>query len=150
MKVTSVFIKYLNYPCKITWIEFLITLCLVENSIQICKRKHSVNLDSFEKPYKQLELMSHRDIQTLENNVWKHSRFALVFSCIVFSCLDIPVKHSLPLFIYYIMVGYFKNYPKFSTVALYYAMQSSPSRRREAPCEGINLHPRGKERIIEV
>ena len=27
---------------------------------------------------------------------------ALVFSYIVFSCLDIPVKHSLSLFIYYI------------------------------------------------
>jgi hypothetical protein len=104
MKVTSVFIKYLNYACKITWIEFLITLCLVKNSIQISKRKHSVTvrLDSFEKPYKQLELVSHRDIQTLENNVWKHSRFTLVFSYIVFSCLDILVKHSLSLFIYYI------------------------------------------------
>jgi hypothetical protein len=44
MKVPSVFIKYLNYACKITWIEFLITLCLVKNSIQISKR-----LDSFEK-----------------------------------------------------------------------------------------------------
>jgi hypothetical protein len=42
MRVTSVFIKYLNYACKITWIEFLITLCLVKNSIQISKRKHSV------------------------------------------------------------------------------------------------------------
>jgi hypothetical protein len=30
-----------------------------------------------------------------------HSRFTLVFSYIVFSCLDIPVKHSLSLFIYY-------------------------------------------------
>jgi hypothetical protein len=48
-EVTSVFIKYLNYACKITII-----------------------------------------------------RFALVFSYIVFSCLDIPVKHSLSLFIYYI------------------------------------------------
>ena len=28
-----------------------------------------LRLDSFEKPYKQLELVSHRDIQTLENNV---------------------------------------------------------------------------------
>jgi hypothetical protein len=142
MKVTSVFIKYLNYACKITWIEFLITLCLVEYSIKISKRKHSVTSRFiWEAIYKQLELMSHRDIPTLENNVWKHSRFALVFSCIVFSCLDIPVKHSLSLFIYYIMVGYFKNYPKLSTVALYYAMLSSPSRRREAPCEGTNLHP---------
>jgi hypothetical protein len=107
MKVTSVFIKYLNYACKITWIEFLITLCLVKNSIQISKRKHSVRLDSFEKPYKQLELVSHRDIQTLENiyNVWKHSRFALVFSYIVFSCLDIPVKHSLSLYITWKIFG---------------------------------------------
>jgi hypothetical protein len=61
-----------------------------------------LRLNSFEKPYKQLELVSHRDTQTLENNVWKHSRFALVFSYIVFSCLDIPVKHSLSLFIYYL------------------------------------------------
>ena len=28
-----------------------------------------LRFDSFEKPYKQLELVSHRDIQTLENNV---------------------------------------------------------------------------------
>jgi hypothetical protein len=73
---------------------------LVKNSIQISKRKILLRLDSFEKPYKQLELVFHRDIQTLENNVWKHSRFALVVSYIVFSCLDISVKHSLSLFIY--------------------------------------------------
>jgi hypothetical protein len=103
MKVTSVFIKYLNYACKITWIEFLITLCLVKNSIQISKRKHSVTSRFIWEAYKQLELVSHRDIRTLENNVWKHSRFALVFSYIVFSCLDIPVKHSLSLFIYYVV-----------------------------------------------
>jgi hypothetical protein len=149
MKVTSVFIKWqISYACKITWIEFLITLCLVKNSIQISKRRissprtkplaarceclHLIKINCcdwmkvlmhhsqraarsfvrgleirlyvliwFEKPYKQLELVSHRDIQTLENNVWKHSRFALEFSYIVFSCLDIPVKHSLSLFIYY-------------------------------------------------
>jgi hypothetical protein len=102
MKVTSVFIKYFNYACKITWIEFIITLCLVKNSIQISKRKHSVTSRFiWEAIYKQLELVSHRDIQTLENNVWKHSCFTLVFSYIVFSCLDIPVKHSLSLFIYY-------------------------------------------------
>jgi hypothetical protein len=103
MKVTSVFIKYLNYACKITWIEFLITFAW----LRIIFKSANENLillrvDSFKKPYKQLELVSHRDIQTLENNVWKHSRFALVFSYIVFSCLDIPVKHSLSLFIYYI------------------------------------------------
>ena len=38
-------------------------------SIQISKRKHTVTSRSFEKPYKQLELVSHRDIQTLENNL---------------------------------------------------------------------------------
>jgi hypothetical protein len=103
MKVTSVYIKYLNYACKIAGIEFLITLCLVKNSIKSANENILLRPDSFEKPYKQLELMSHRDIQTLENNVWKHSRFALVFSYIVFSCLDIPVKHSLSLFIYYII-----------------------------------------------
>jgi hypothetical protein len=47
--------------------------------------------------------MSHPDIQTLKNNVWKHSRFALVFSYIVFS-IYIPVKHSLSLFIYYMNI----------------------------------------------
>jgi hypothetical protein len=64
MKVTSVFIRFLNYACKITWIKFLITLCLVKNSIQISKRKHSVTSRFIwaEKPYKQLELVSHRDI----------------------------------------------------------------------------------------
>jgi hypothetical protein len=42
---------------------------------------HSINhhLDSFEKPYKQLELVSHRDIQTLENNVWKPRVFIHCF-----------------------------------------------------------------------
>jgi hypothetical protein len=70
MKVTSVFIKYLNYACKISWIEFLITLCLVKNSIQISKRKHSVTSRFIWEAI--LELVSHRDIQTLENNVWKH------------------------------------------------------------------------------
>jgi hypothetical protein len=106
MKVTSVFIKYLNYACKITWIEFPITLCLVKNYIQISKRKHSVTSRFIWEAiqYKQLELVSHRDIQTLEKNVWKHSRFALLFSYIVFSCLDIPVKHSLSFFIYYFTV----------------------------------------------
>jgi hypothetical protein len=53
-------------------------------SIQISKRKHSVTSRSFEKPYKQLELVSHRYIQTLENNLW---------------------KHSLSLFIYYVKMG---------------------------------------------
>jgi hypothetical protein len=106
MKVTSVFIKYFSYACKITWIEYLITLCLVKNSIQISKRNILLRLDSFEKPYKQLELVSHREIQTRENNVWlwKHSRFALVFSNIVFSCLDIPVKHSLSLYMHILPV----------------------------------------------
>jgi hypothetical protein len=37
-----------------------------------------LRLDLFEKPYKQLELVSHRDIQTLENNVRKQNCF-LVF-----------------------------------------------------------------------
>jgi hypothetical protein len=97
MKVTSVFIKYLNCACKITWMEFLITLCLVKNSIQISKRKHSVTSRFIwdNKLMKQLERVSHRDIQTLDNNVWKHSR---LFSRIWIS----PVKHSLSLFIYYI------------------------------------------------
>ena len=60
----------------------IITLCLVRNSIQISKPKHpvGVRLDSFEKPYKQPELVSRRDIQTLENNGQKHSRFAFVYS----------------------------------------------------------------------
>ena len=71
MKVTSVFIKYHNYACKIIGIELLSMLCLVNNFIQISKRKHSVTsqLISFEKQYKQLELVSHPcPIQTLENN----------------------------------------------------------------------------------
>jgi hypothetical protein len=53
MKVTSVFIKYLNYVSKIK---------PANENILLCR-------DSFEKPYKQLELVSHRDIQKLENNV---------------------------------------------------------------------------------
>jgi hypothetical protein len=69
----------------------------MENSRYRC-----VFLDNYYVIYEQRERVFHRDIQTLENNVWKHSRFALVFSYIVFSCLDIPVKHSLSLFIYYL------------------------------------------------
>ena len=37
-------------------------------------------LNSYEKSYKLLELLFHRDIQTLENNGQTHSRYALVFS----------------------------------------------------------------------
>jgi hypothetical protein len=62
---------------------------LGKNSIQISKRKHSVIVSIHLGSHKQLELVSHRDIQALKNNV-------------VFSCLDIPVKHSLLLFIYYV------------------------------------------------
>jgi hypothetical protein len=45
--------------------------------------------------YEQRERVFHRDIQTLENNVWK-----TMFSYIVFECLDIPVRHELELFIW--------------------------------------------------
>jgi hypothetical protein len=50
--------------------------------------------------YEQRERVFHRDIQTLENNVWKHEREARVFSYIVFECLDISVRHELELFIW--------------------------------------------------
>jgi hypothetical protein len=50
--------------------------------------------------YEQRERVFHRDIQTRENNVWKHEREAWVFSYIAFSCLDIPVRHELELFIW--------------------------------------------------
>ena len=49
--------------------------------------------------YEQQERVFHRDIQTQENNVWKHEREARVFSFIVFECLDVPVRHKLELFI---------------------------------------------------
>ena len=42
--------------------------------------------------YEQLELVLHRDIQTLENNGQK-ALYACVFT-IILSCLEIPVKHS--------------------------------------------------------
>jgi hypothetical protein len=50
--------------------------------------------------YEQRERVFHRDIQTRENDVWKHEREARVFSYIVFECLDIPVRHELELFIW--------------------------------------------------
>ena len=50
--------------------------------------------------YEQRERVFHRDIQTRENNVWKHEREARVFSYIVFECLDIPVRYELELFIW--------------------------------------------------
>ena len=40
----------------------------------------------------------HRDIQTRENNVWKHEAEGRVFLLIVFECLDIPAGHELELF----------------------------------------------------
>jgi hypothetical protein len=58
------------------------------------------------------------DVRVLDlnlSNVWKRSRFAFVFSYIVFSCLDIPVKHSLSLFIYYIMNTHTQDYNKNNT-----------------------------------
>jgi hypothetical protein len=45
--------------------------------------------------YEQRERVFHRDIQTRENNVWKHEREARVSSHIVFECLDISVRHEL-------------------------------------------------------
>jgi hypothetical protein len=51
--------------------------------------------------YEQRERLFHRDIQTRENNVWKHEREARVFSYIFSSvCMDIPVRHELELFIW--------------------------------------------------
>ena len=48
--------------------------------------------------FEQRERMFHRDIQTRENNVWKHESEGRVFLLIVFECLDIPVGHELELF----------------------------------------------------
>jgi hypothetical protein len=45
--------------------------------------------------YEQRERVFHLDIQTRENNVWKHEREARVFSYIVLECLDIPGRHEL-------------------------------------------------------
>ena len=56
---------------RYAWLEIL---------FKSANQKILLRLDSFEKPYEQLELVSHRDIQTLENNVQKHLRFALVYS----------------------------------------------------------------------
>ena len=61
-------------------------------------------LDSFENPYKQLELVFHWEISKHSKTMDKNTRVlrrARVFT-IIFSCLDIPVKHSLSLFIYYL------------------------------------------------
>ena len=60
-----------SYPLCIS-IEFLITICLVKNSIQISKPKHPVT--PFQKPYEQLELVSHRDIQTHSKIMDKNTR----------------------------------------------------------------------------
>ena len=56
---------------RYTWLEIL---------FKSTSQNILLRLDSFEKPYKQLELVPHRDIQTLENNGQKHSRCALMFS----------------------------------------------------------------------
>jgi hypothetical protein len=55
----------------------------------------------------------HRDIQSRENNVWKHEREARMFSYIVFECLDIPVRHELELFIQCVpkKSTLYRNYP---------------------------------------
>jgi hypothetical protein len=52
-----------HHACKITWIEFLITLCLVKTLFKSANENILLRLDSFEKPYKQLEFVSHRDIR---------------------------------------------------------------------------------------
>ena len=104
MKVTSVFIKYLNYACKITWIEFLITLCLVKNSIQISKRKHSVTSRFiWEAIYKTTRARVSPGYPNTRKQCMKTLALrARVFIHCQFSCLDIPVRHSLSLFIYYV------------------------------------------------
>ena len=56
---------------------------------------------SIEMLYEKLDLVFHRDIQTQENNVWKHECVALVFSYKLFSCVWISsLSLSLSLFIY--------------------------------------------------
>ena len=101
MKTPVIFLKYLNYACKIksstTNLMRQLRYAWLEILFKSANQNILLRLDSFEKPYEQLELVSHshRDIQTLENNEQKSFT-------IIFSCLDISVKHSLSLFIYYI------------------------------------------------
>ena len=42
--------------------------------------------------------MFHRDIQTRQNNIWKHKAEGWVFLLIVFECLSFPVGHELESF----------------------------------------------------
>ena len=89
---SNIFLKYLNYACKIIVIPqtnshsklllFSDSLLVVYNKCNITSTKYTLlkinitssiytflaTVDSFEKLFKQLELVSHQDIQTLENN----------------------------------------------------------------------------------
>ena len=56
------------------------------------------SMPNHEVTFEQRERVFHRDIQTRENNVWKHEAEGRVFLLIVFECLDIPVGHELELF----------------------------------------------------
>ena len=90
MKTLVIFLKYLNYACKIksstTNLMRQLRYAWLENLFKSANQNILLSLDSFEKPYEKLELVCHRDIQTLENSEQKHSRFALVYSPL-FSCV---------------------------------------------------------------
>ena len=72
MKTLVIFLKYLNYACKIKSSTTNLMRQLRYGWLEILFKSANQNIllrfDSFEKQYEQLELVSHRDIQTLENN----------------------------------------------------------------------------------
>ena len=57
---------------RYAWLDLEILFIPANQNIML--RPHS-----FDKPYEQLELVSHQDTQTLENKGQKHTRFALVY-----------------------------------------------------------------------
>ena len=100
---------------------YLITRCTLDNPVKHYQTDHNnssslhtiksanqnilLRLDSFEKPYKQLELLFHRDTSKHSKTMDKTLALRARVFTIVFSCLDSPVKHSLSLFIYYMKIA---------------------------------------------
>ena len=116
--------------CFALLFRFIVALCIPEKPFPFLLRYawlrflfKSANenillrLDSFEKPYINNSSSCLTGISKHSKTMYKlkHSRFALVFSYIVFECLDIPVKHSLSLFIYYIYFITRKSYNQILT-----------------------------------
>ena len=76
MKITSDLPHISYYACKIKSVTTVVTICLVRILFKSANQSILLRHDSFEKPYKQLELVFHRDISKHSKRMDKNTRAA--------------------------------------------------------------------------